>query len=534
MLFAAALAACALACRREVPAERPSAEGGTLVIAAPGDADNLLPPVATRQLAVHITERLFPRLAELQLDLRTDGDSAFIPVLARSWERRDPLTVVFHLDPRARWQDGRRVTASDVVYTFDVYRDSATDSPYRVTLQDIASVERVDSLTVQFRFKRSYPEQVYDATYQMKILPEHLLDTIPHARLASSAFAHHPIGAGPFRFLSWEPGSEITLLADTTWFLGRPHLKRLVWRVMPDVSAAVTALLAGEADAMEFIPQRDQIERAAGAPDLRLVPYPSPFLGGLLFNTRRPLFADRDVRRAIAMAVDRATVVQAVFGPYADVPVGYASSMMWVAHDSIRQPPFDTAAAGRLLDARGWRMGADHLRHKAGQALAFTVMTPTTSRLRQEAAVLVQEQLKRVGISMAIQPLEITVFTGRDRAGDFDAEMFSRTLDPSPSNLSQAWGNLAGNDNTGGYRSAGFDSLYAAAMAAPSHDRALPLWHRLLERLNDDAPAVFLFTPKNQAAIHRRFEHVTIRPDSWLATVATWSVAPDRRLPRDR
>lgn len=524
----------ALACRRERPAEPVSAEGGTLVIATPGDADLLLPPVATEQLAAHVTERIFPRLAEMKLDLVTDDDSGFVPVIARSWERRDPTTIVFHLDPRARWQDGQRITASDVVYTFGVYNDPATKSPYRVNVEPIADVVREDSLTVIFRFRRRYPEQLYDATYQMKILPSHLLDSIPHARLASSAFALHPVGAGPFRFLAWEHGAQITLIADTTWFLGRPHLSRIVWRVMPDVSAAVTALLAGEADAMEVIPQRDEIERAKQSPDLVLVPYPSPFLAGLLFNSRRPMFADRDVRRALAMAIDRATIVQSVFGPYGEVPVGAVSPMMWVAHGEVRQLPFDTTAASRLLDTRGWRMGADHVRHKGGQTLAFTVITPTTSRARQNVAVLLQDQLKRVGVAVTIQPLEITEFRRREHAGEYEAEMFNRTLDPSPSNLLQFWGPTAGSDNTSGYRSAGFDSLYASAVRAPSHAEALPRWRRVLEQLNDDAPAVFLFSPKNQAAIHRRFDHVSIRPDSWLATVATWSVAPDKRLPRDR
>ncbi len=535
LLLGAALAAtCALACRRERPAEQVSAEGGTLVIAVPGDADLLLPPVATTQLAVHVTERLFPRLAELKPDLVTDDDSGFAPSLARSWERRDPTTLVFRLDPRARWQDGRRITASDVVYTFGVYNDPATQSPYRVNVEPIADVLREDSLTVIFRFRRPYPEQLYDATYQMKILPSHLLDSIPHARLASSAFAHHPVGAGPFRFLAWEPGAEIMLLADTTWFLGRPHLSRIVWRIMPDVSTSVTGLLAGEADAMEVIPLRDEIERVRKSADLTLVPYPSPFLGGMQFNTVRGVFADRDVRRAIAMAIDRATIVQAVFGPYGEVPVGAVSPMMWVAHGPVRQLPFDTAAAARLLDARGWRMGADGVRHRGGQALAFTVITPTTSRARQEVAVMVQDQLKRMGIAMTIQPLEITEFARRNRGGAFDAAMFSLTLDPSPSNLLQFWGHVPGNDNVTGYRSAAFDALYAAAVQAPSHAEALPRWRRVLEQLNDDAPALFLFSPRNQAAIHRRFDHVSIRPDSWLATVATWSVAPDRRLPRDR
>jgi peptide/nickel transport system substrate-binding protein len=535
-LLACALAAAALSgCGRERAAPTAAtADGGTLVIAAPGDADLLLPPVATTQLAVHVSDRLFPRLAELKQDLNTVDDSGFTPVVARRWEHRDSTTIVFHLEPRARWQDGTPIRAADVVFTWDVYRDTLTGSPYRVNLDPIASVTADDSLTVTFRFRRAYPEALYDATYHLKILPKHLLDSIPHERLASSAFAKDPVGAGPFRFAHWESGAEIAVEADTGWFLGRPHLGRIVWRIFPDVSAAVSAVLAGEADAMEVIPQRDEIERVRKASDVRLMPYPSPFLGGLLFNLRRPPFDDREVRTAVAMAIDRRTIVRAIFGPWGDVPVGAVSPMMWIAQSAPRQLPFDTAAAIRVLESRGWRPGPDGIRTRGGRRLSFTVLTPTTSRIRQEAAVLLQDELKRVGVAMQIQPLEYAVFDGRSRRFDFDAIMFSRTLDPSPRNLVQFWGHAPTNENFGDYRSAAFDSLLAAASAAPTRAAGLALWAKVLGQLNEDAPAVFLYTPRNNAAIHSRFDHVSIRPDSWLATVADWSVAPDRRLPRDR
>ena len=496
----------------------------------------LLPPVATTQLAAHVTERIFPRLAELRLGLNTVDDSGFAPVAAERWERRDSLTIAFRLDPRARWQDGNPVTADDVVYTFGVYTDSQTGSPLRINLHSIASVTREDSLTAVFRFRRSYPEQLYDATYHLKLIPKHLLDTIPNNRLASSAFAHDPaVGAGPFRFVRWESGAEITVEADTTWFRGAPRLARIVWRIMPDVSAAVSALLAGEADAMEVIPVRDEIERVRRSAELRLAEYPSPFVAGIVFNERRPLFQDRELRRAIARAIDRETIVRSVFGDYAEVPAGSTSRMVWIAQEPARQLGYDTAAAARTLDSLGWQRGADGLRQKAGRRLAFTLIVPVTSRIRQDVSVLLQEQLRRAGIELRIETIEYVLFERRSHNGDFEAAFFSRTLDPSPAVLGQFWHSSAiGADNLGAYRSAAFDSVFTAAAAARSRAEALPLWRRALELLNDDAPAVHLYSLRNNAAIHTRFENVTIRPDSWLATVAEWRVNPERRLPRDR
>jgi len=502
----------------------------------PGEADVLLPPVTSSIQSLNIADRIFPRLAEIGPELNTVDDSAFAPSLALRWERRDATTILFHLDPRARWQDGPPITSEDVLFTYQVYTDTLTGAPFLPNLVGIESVTAEDSLTVVFRFRRAYPEQLYDATYHMRIVPKHLLDSIPRARLASSAFGRRPVGAGPFRFVRWESGTEIVLAADTGYFLGRPRLDRIVFRVMPDVSAAVSALIAGEADAMEVIPQRDEIERALRAPDLRLLPYPSPFVAGIVFNLRpgRP-FADRELRRAIAMSVDRETIVRSIFGTYGEVPVGATSREQWISGEDVRQLGFDTVRAKRNLDDLGWRAGDDGMRARNGAPLRFTLLVPTTSRLRQQAAVLVQAQLKTVGAEVRIQPLEFNLFERRTAAGEFDASFFSRTLDPSPASLIQFWSTASiGRDNVGAYASAAFDSIVTAAIAAPSRTSAAPLWRAALETLNDDAAGVFVYSPRNNAAIHLRFDHVSIRPDSWLATVAEWGVAPDRRLPRDR
>jgi len=505
-----------------------------MVIATTGDADVLFPPVTTVTSGINVTDLIFCRLAELELGLNTVDDSGFRPVLAQSWEHLDSLTIVFHLDPRARWQDGARVTAADVAYTFGVYRNPDVNAPLAPFLDAIDSVTARDSLTVAFRFRRWYPEQLYDATYHMRILPRHLLDTIPAARLATAPFARSPVGDGPYRFVHWVSGSEIALAADTAWFLGRPGLGRLIWRVTPELATAVSGLLAGEADAMEVIPARGQLERVRQAKDVRLVPYPSPFYAAIVFNLRRPLFADRDVRRAIAMAVDRATAVRSVFGPFAEVAAGATSPMQWIWSDSIRQLPFDTAAAARLLDQRGWRRGGSGgMRAGHGGPLRFTLLVPTSSQVRQQVAVIVQDELRRVGVDMRIQPLEFTVMERRTQVGDFDAAFISRTIDPSPASLLQWWSPGAG-DNIGRYVDTAFRSLTVAAMRARTRAEAAPLWRDALGRLNDEAPAVFLFSPRNNAAISTRFRNVTIRPDSWLATVTEWRVIETRHVARDR
>jgi len=539
-LAAAALLATACA-RPEAGGGGPT--GGTLVIVTAGDADVLFPPSGASTVCADISGLVFSRLAELTLELNTVDDSGFRPALARSWEHADSLTLVFHLDPRARWHDGTPVRAEDVAFTYDVYLDTLVGSRFRPNLAAIDSVTARDSLTAVFHFARWYPEQLYDATYHTRILPRHLLDSIPRGRLASSAFARAPVGSGPFRFVRWEAGTIIAVAADTGHFLGRPRLDRVVWRVVPDLGAGVSALLAGEGDAIAVLPPRELRERVRADSSFRMVPYAPNALAFISFNLRdrdrrgpHPVFGDRAVRRAIAMAVDRATIVRSLFGAEGEVPVGPTARAQWIWSDSIRQLPFDSAAAGRLLDEAGWRDGdGDGVREKGGRPLRFVLLLPTTSRTRQDAAVLIQEQLRRVGVHMLLLPLEFNLFEQRGLRRDFDAIFQSRNLDASPAGILQLFaGEGVRHGNYGRYESPVFDSLVHRAIATPTRAAARPLWREALETLNDDAAALFVFSPPFAAAVHRRFETVTIRPDEWLATVTEWSVPPRSRLSRDR
>ena len=540
--FACALAIALAGCARREAGGSAGPTGGTLVIVATGDADVLFPPSGAVTTSADVAGLVFSRLADLTFDLNTVDDAGFTPQLARSWEHADSTTLVFHLDPRARWHDGAPVRAADVAFTFDVYRDTLVDSRFRPNLDAIDSVTVRDSLTAVFHFRRWYPEELYDATYHMKVLPRHLLDTIPRARLASSAFARAPVGSGPFRFVRWEAGATIEVAADTANFLGRPKLDRVIWRIVPDLGSAVGALVAGEGDAIEVIPPAELRARVRATPALRLVPFAANAVAYVAFNLTgrggkgvHPIFGDRDVRRALAMGIDRATLVRSLFGAEGEVPVGATARAQWIWSDSIRQLPYDTAAARRLLEARGWRPGPGGVRWKGGLPLRFTLLYPTTSRIRQDAAVLLQAQLKPLGVDLRLQPLEFTLFEQRSVRKDFDATFQARTLDASPASVLQLFGSEGvRQSNYGSYRSAAFDSLTRRAIAAPTRDAARPLWREALGALNDDAPAVFLLSPPMAAAVHRRFAGVRIRPDEWLAGVAAWFVPPGDRLPRDR
>src|SRR5881296_1923082 len=518
---------------------------GTLVFAAAGEPDILLPPVTQQQYALDIFGQVFLKLADLGLSQNTIGDEDFQPRLAQRWEWDDPLTLVFHLDPRARWQDGQSVTAADVAFTFDIYTDSLVNSPFRSSLRTISAVTTRDSLTAVFRFHARYPEMFYDAVDHMRILPAHLLRPVPRSQWRSAALGRAPVGDGPYRFVAWKAGESLELAADSTFYLGRPHIRRVIVRFTPNLQVVTTQLVAGEADVTEQLGSPDNVKRACAAPQLACYPYKGAAYGYLGFNLAtpgdstkpHPLFGDRELRRALVMAVDRTRLLRNVFGDFAKVPPGPISQLAWIWDPETRELPHDSAQAVRLLTRLGWiDSDSDGVRDRAGQKLAFRILVPTTSASRRLYARLLQETFRTIGAEVQLDEVDLGLFSERARTGRFDAVLYTWNTDPTPSScIPQTWTQAGlGRSNHGRCVNPAFDRLADRAVGAMNSAEARRLWRTAIEVLNQDAPAIFLFAPDAVAGAHRRITDVTIRPDSWLALLRTWRIPGDRLTDRDR
>ncbi len=517
---------------------------GTLVIAGTSDVTTLLPPVSDAAIDRDVFDQIFLRLADLAPGGSTIGDAGFVPQLANRWEWTDPLTLVFHLDPRARWHDGPSVTAADVAFTFAAYTDTAVNSPDRNTLGHIASVSALDSLTAVFHFRDRYPEMFYDAVFHMRILPAHVLRSVPPATWQTAEFGRAPVGDGPFRFVRWTPGQTLELAADSTFFLGRPHLRRLIWRFASDLNTAITQVAAGEADAVEVLITPTNIKRAQDAGHLTLYPYSGSTYTFLRFNLRangdsahpHPIFADPDVRRALVLATDRPRMLQSVFAGHAKIPPGPMPQLWaWLWVPQLTVPPFDTAQASRLLSRRGWRdTNGDGVRDRNGKKLSFHLSVPSTSAVRQQYAQLLQGQLKAVGVEVLIDQMETATQQERLHSGAFDTALESWNTDPSPtSSVPGNWGR-GGGSNFGHYASATFDRQIAVATSATSPDSVTAAWIAAFGTLAQDAPGIMLFSVDMIAAVDSRVAGVRIRPDSWWALLWTWRIPPDKLNERDR
>ncbi|HYF39479.1 MAG TPA: ABC transporter substrate-binding protein [Gemmatimonadales bacterium] len=481
---------------------------------------------------LELADQLFLRLAGLGPTLLTAGDRGFVPLLARSWTRRDSLTLVFDLDPRARWHDGTPVTSKDVVFTIKRAKDPAIAPRLADLLRRIESVSAEGIRRVVFRYTEPYAEQFYDATFHVAPLPAHLLDSLAPEAVARSSFVTQPVGSGPYRMARSVAGQFVELVANHKFFLGRPKLERVIFRAAADPEARLNLLLSGEADAIDnVVPPLENIRRINADPTLRIIPVPSPTVGFLLFNQRdprdtarsHPVLADIRVRRAIILGLDRQLMARAVFGPYGVVPYGPVSPILWIRHHAPRAERQNLAEARRLLAAAGWRdSDGDGTLERSGQPLTLTLSLPNTSAIRRQFSLLVQEQLRQLGIKLDLQQLDFPVYLERRSSGRFDIDFAGTSQDPSPSGLTQGW-TCAGGTNVAKYCNPRTDSLLDQAILARGGKDPAQLWVAVLRQIEADAPAAFLYAPSYVYSVRRRFLNVAISPTSSWQLIRTWS-----------
>jgi peptide/nickel transport system substrate-binding protein len=485
--------------------------------------------VANTELA----DQLFWRLARLGPTLLTAGDRNFVPQLARSWTRRDSVTLAFDLDPRAKWQDGVRITARDVIFSLSRAQNPSIAPRLADLLRHVVSVTAEEERRVVFRFSHAYAEQLYDATFHVAPLPAHLLDTIPPSDLGRSSFVSQPVGSGPYRLVRNVAGQFVELAANQDFFLGKPQLDRVIIRIATDADARLNLLLSGQADAMDNVPPPpDNLRRIAADSSLRLIPVPSPTVGYLLFNQRdsrnrsqpHPILADARVRRAITLALDRKTIVRAVLGTHGEVPYGPASQVLWIRHGAPKPERQNLAESRRLLAAAGWRdSDGDGILERNERPLGLTISLPNTSGIRRQMALLVQEQLRQIGMRIELQQFEGPIWNERRAAGKFDIDFSAVSQDPTPSGIKQSW-TCSGGSNVAQYCSPRVDSLIERAVLGQGDPAKL--WIAALRQIEADAPATFLYAPTYVYAVKRRFHNVTISPVSSWQLLHQWSVQP--------
>jgi peptide/nickel transport system substrate-binding protein len=476
-------------CRQKLPIEE-----GTLVVALSGAPSALDPRIATDAYSEQLLQMTHAGL------LRRDAGGGLEPDLAASFVARTPTEIVFRLRPGLRFHDGRALTASDVRYTFEWIRDPANRSPHRSAFGPLESIETPGPLVVLFRLKEPFAPFLTEMT--RGIVP---------AGTAARGYAP-PIGAGPFMVADVEPGDSVTLDPFLGYHGGAPALSRVVVKFIPDSTLRFLELKMGSVNFVLNGIDPEMLPEAAKNPNLVVEEAAGSNASYLGFNLSDPVLSDPRVRRAIAMALDRETIVRTLWKGKADLADSILAPAFWAHAGGLEPVPFDPAAARRLLDEAGFRDPDGD-----GPATRFALTYKTSQNaLRLRIATAMQEQLRKVGIALDVRSYEWGTFFGDIGKGNF--QLYSLTWvglrDPDIYHLAFHSGRMPPDGaNRNRYRNAEVDRLADAGRRETEPRARKAIYDRIQRILARDLPVFPLWINRNILVRDRRVSGFAITPD---------------------
>jgi peptide/nickel transport system substrate-binding protein len=425
----------------------------------------------------------------------TNDAGGFEGQLAERWEHApDYRTWTFRLRSDIRWHDGTPVTADDLVFTWELktHPQVLQGSPRTVTY------EALDPQTVRLTYRE--PHFLLDdwSTFY----PRHLLGALTPGEIFKWDFWLTPVGNGPYRYVRHVPQTLVELRANPDYHRGQPAIARVVLKLAQ--SPSITELLSGNVDAASFVSRADAHRLAQDARFRVYHQTGADWVLGIHWNLARPHLEDARVRRALTMAINRVELARVL-----RLPEGLAAAdglFLPEQYTAGRVPgplPHDPAAARRLLDEAGWRdTDGDGIRDRGGLALRITGIVPARGGVEgnglPEAALYVQDQLRRVGVQLEISALEAPLVRRRVLAGDFDAA-FDRLFNHLAGHT-----RLFGASSPLGYRSERAAALLHAAGRAEDPDQLDAIYRAIGEVTRSDLPFTFLYPQVHTFVAHRR------------------------------
>jgi peptide/nickel transport system substrate-binding protein len=412
--------------------------------------------------------------------------------LARAWTHSpDGLDWTFHLRSDVRWHDGTPVTARDVAFTFELLSDTAVAEapPSR-----FAFVRAADDSTIILRAAK--PLSPEDWTWDIA-LPEHRLRDLDRRGFRDWDYWKAPLGNGPFRFVRAQQYTMVELEANENHYAGRPAVDRVILKLV--AKAGLPELLAGNVDLLHFVSATDAL-RIARDDRFRLhYWFNQSVTQAILWRHDHPLFGSPEVRRALTLGIDRGALLRVLSLPdQTPVPDGLYTARQFRGGELPPPLPYDTAEAARLLRAAGWRdTDGDGVLDREGRPFRFTLLLPGDLYGGSQAAVFVQDQLRRLGIVAEVVPIQRQLGAGRLRNGDFEAALTWMAMD-------DRLRSFVGEDNRVRYDNSRMTELLEQALTTPDADAQDLLYRRMTEIYRADMPVTPLFPLPMIAAAHRR------------------------------
>lgn len=481
----------------------PAGSPGTVTFLIETMPANLDPRIGTDARSQQLSSLLYSGLLERDATMNLRGD------LAERWEMPDPQTYIFHLHGGVRFSDGRPLTSADVKFTFEsilhgISSASGTvQSPKRGAFRVVQSIDTPDALTVTFHLSEanaSFPWSLVRAAAGI----------IPAG--SGADLAQHPVGSGPYRFVSASQDEEVVFERNPSYFRGPAQVDRVRFRVVPEPVVRALELRKGTADLElnSFTP--DMIPVLARQADLAVTEEPGTLFSYVSFNCEDAALSHREVRQALTYATDRDMLVRTLIRNQARVAPGPLPPNNWAYEPNVPQYGYDPAKAEALLDQAGFPRKGDA---RTGTRLKLTLKTSTDALARLIGEVL-QDEWRRVGVELELRPLEFATFYADITKGNFQLYTLRWVgANNDPDFFEYAFGSKKippAGANRGRYRNPQLDALVDRARVEPDREKRRALYSQVQQIIATDLPYLPLWFQDNISVHRRRVDQLHLGP----------------------
>jgi peptide/nickel transport system substrate-binding protein len=464
----------------------------TLVMIIESSPTNLDPRVGVDGQSERIDELLFDAL------LTRDEHFNVQPGLAERWENPDPLTYVFHLHHGVTFHNGQPLTSRDVKWTFDSLLQGKLRSTKSAAYRSVDHVDAPDDSTVIFYLKQPYASLLWN-------LSEGSIGIVPYGSL--DEMTRHPVGSGPFKFISAEQDKELIVERNDNYWGPKPRVARVRFVVVPDPTTRALELRKRSADIAINALTADTVVALESEPNLQIERAPGTILSYMAFNTRDPLLRDVRVRQAISCAIDRAPLLQYIWRGFAQPASSVLPVQSWAYDANALGFTYDPEKARHLLDDAGYRS-------QNGVRFHLTMKTSTEESTRLLAAVL-QQQLRDVGIVLDIRTFEFATFFADVTRGAFQLyslRWIGGNEDPDIFETFNSDRFPPKGTNRGFYSNPRVDTLIGEARRESDQNVRKQLYAEVQEILAQDVPYINLWYFDNVLVHTRRVRNLTLNP----------------------
>ncbi|GAA4706049.1 ABC transporter substrate-binding protein [Brevibacillus fulvus] len=464
-----------------------------LIVGRGADSPGLDPITVTDGESYKVTENIMETLVNFE-----ETNTNVVPGLAESWEvSPDGLTYTFKLRQGVKFHDGSDFNADAVKFNFDRWMDKSNPlhNPEGFQYYNdmfggykgdeghvIKSVDVVDPSTVKFTLNRPLAPFIAD----LAMSPFAIASPKALQEMGPEKFNEHPVGTGPFKFVEWKRNDTITLEKNPDyWNKGYPKVDKLVFKVIPENSARLTALTSGEIDLMDGL-NPDDAETVKSNPDLQLILRPSMNIGFLGFNTEKKPFDNPKVREAIAYAVNKPALVEAFWNGLGQPAKNPLPPSIWGYNDDIKDREFNLDKAKQLLAEAGFPNGFK---------TTFWAMPVPRPYMPdgQKIAEAIQQDLKQIGVETEIVTMEWATYLEKTRKGEQDMFLLGWNGDNGdPDNFLYTLldkNNIGSNNNTR-YNNEEVHQLLIKAQSAVTQEEREKLYKQAQEIIFKDVPMV--------------------------------------------